>query len=220
MKERMLDELLEQYKYKEPQYISNREIIGFFQERHDDITFEVLYHIREYFWKKLCVPRKSFIEIETWLRNDKNGVIGKIEMNMISEKMPVSSSLPMKKGEDTNKRLPFKRNHGIDEKQSSMPPGFQRFREILVLRRYSPKTVKSYLGALRRAHEWFVANMGIPIGMIGSGDMKNYFLHLIEEQGLSPSGVRVSKFALSFYFKTVIGRPLDMEFLEGMKSPL
>ncbi len=99
-----------------------------------------------------------------------------------------------------------------------VPPYFEKFREVMVLKRYSPKTLKSYLSAVRRSHQWFLAAKGVPIDEIDTSLAKEFFLMLIEEIGVSTSMVRIYRFAISFYFSTTLGRKIDFSFLEGMKS--
>ena len=99
-----------------------------------------------------------------------------------------------------------------------LPSDYAKFKEVMVLRRYSPRTVKTYLGALRRAHRWFVENRGKAVNEIGAADAKEYFLALMEGRGLSPSMVRITRFALAFYLGNVAGRVLDFGFLDGMKN--
>ncbi|TAL29594.1 MAG: hypothetical protein EPN93_21130 [Spirochaetes bacterium] len=107
----------------------------------------------------------------------------------------------------------FKDNSPGSDKErdanSIEPPGMERFREALVLKRYSRKTVKAYLGALRRANAWFVREKGISADRICTGNAREYFLYLTAEKGVSVSLVRMHRFALASYFKIVMDRELD-----------
>jgi site-specific recombinase XerD len=204
MKERILDELIGLFShYKEPMFISNSEIIEFFRERKDEITYDVFLHIRDYYLVRLNVPRKAFIVLEKWIKGGKRGNIDWIEGGVQSTSREEISS-PVKSGQMSAGCV--------------LPAGYEKFREVMVLRRYSPRTIKSYLGALRRAHEWFVAEKGTGIDRIGPEDAKEYFMTLMQKRSLSPSMVRICRFAIAFYFTAVVGRKIDLSFLEGMKG--
>ncbi len=99
------------------------------------------------------------------------------------------------------------------------PPRSGEFREVMVLKRYSPRTIKAYMGALGRANKWCLSNTGKPIDCITAADARKFFLELIDDRGLSPSLVRICRSSLKLYFSRVLRRTLDLSFLEGMKSP-
>jgi hypothetical protein len=78
------------------------------------------------------------------------------------------------------------------EKLQLVVPGMERFREFLVLKRYSFRTVKAYTGALRRVHCWLVSELGKSVDRITSEDARKFFLELIEVRRVSNSTVRGS----------------------------
>ncbi len=98
------------------------------------------------------------------------------------------------------------------------PPGMERFREALALKRYSRRTVRAYLGALNRMNAWFVREEGITVDHMTTARARNYFLNLTEKQRLSASLIRIYRFALALYFRIVLDRELDLSFLDGMKK--
>ncbi len=101
---------------------------------------------------------------------------------------------------------------------SGDPPRSGEFREVMVLKRYSPRTIKAYMGALTRANKWFLSIISKPVDCINADDARKFFLELIDDRGLSPSLVRICRSSLKLYFSRVIRRPLDLSFLQGMKS--
>jgi len=98
------------------------------------------------------------------------------------------------------------------------PPGLDRCREQMVLKRYSQRTIKTYTGAIRRAHNWFMSELNIPLNKITTEDARKYFLVLMEELKVSTSMVRICRSSIQFYFFTVVKRSLDLSFLEGLKN--
>ena len=103
-------------------------------------------------------------------------------------------------------------------RQNEDVPGMERFREALALKRYSRRTVTAYTGALRRAHNWFRAELDISIDRISSEDARKFFLVLIEQIGVSNSMVRIYRYSILFYWNNILKRPLNLDFLEGLKN--
>ena len=63
----MLQLLIDTYKYKnDPKFISNDEILKFFNSYRKKLLYQDFVEIRNYFLNTLGVPRKSLTEIETW----------------------------------------------------------------------------------------------------------------------------------------------------------
>ena len=93
-----------------------------------------------------------------------------------------------------------------------------RFRECMILRRYSAKTIKAYSDALVRAHGWFQKNMNMPIDRINSGNARDYFMYLMERKKASVSAIRMYRFAIHLYFTEILKKSIDMSYLDGMKT--
>ena len=98
------------------------------------------------------------------------------------------------------------------------PPGLDRCRQQMVLKRYSQRTIKTYTGAIKRAHNWFMSEINKPLNKITTEDARKYFLVLMEEMQVSTSFVRIYRSSIQFYFLTVVNRSLDLSFLEGLKN--
>jgi len=82
----------------------------------------------------------------------------------------------------------------------------ERVRRALVLRGYSARTRKVYLGHLRRFFEWASHSVGdLPTDSLLL--VENYLLHLVRERRVSRSYHRQAVSALRFLFETVLGNP-------------
>ncbi len=98
------------------------------------------------------------------------------------------------------------------------PPGLDRCRQQMVLKRYSKRTIKTYIGAIKRAHNWFMSEMNKPLNRVTTEDARKFFLVLMEDMKVSTSLVRIYRSSIQFYFFTVANRSLDLSFLEGLKD--
>lgn len=98
------------------------------------------------------------------------------------------------------------------------PPGFDRCRQQMVLKRYSRRTIKTYTGAIMRAHNWFMTEMNKPLNQVTSEDVRRFFLVLTDQVKVSTSFVRIYRSSIQFYFSTVTARSLDFSFLEGLRD--
>jgi integrase/recombinase XerD len=78
-------------------------------------------------------------------------------------------------------------------------------RELLA-RGFSPSTCKAYLGCMHR----FVQYAGIPADQITSEVHARYLAHLTGERHCAPSTVNQSLSAISFFYREVLHRPLDV----------
>lgn len=94
-----------------------------------------------------------------------------------------------------------------------MTPLRRRMEEELRLRGMSEKTVEAYLGAVRR----FAEHFGRSPEELGQEEVRSYLLELIEGRRCSWSTVNQAQCGLRFFYRHVVGRPLDVEKLPFVK---
>lgn len=94
-----------------------------------------------------------------------------------------------------------------------MTPLRRRMEEELRLRGFSEKTVEAYLGSVRR----FAEHFGRSPEDLGQEDVRSYLLELIEGRRCSWSTVNQAQCGLRFFYRHVVGRPLDVEKLPFVK---
>ena len=194
----MLEKLLLHYSYKrEPIFISNQEIHDFFIQNKDEISYSDFQVIRDYFLHQIKAPRYIFREIKQALFPDEKDTSTVYRDNY-----------DQKGNGDTHDR------DGISPELTRL----DEYRELMVLRRYSRRTISSYISALRRANGWFVGEMGITLDMVNSFQARKFFMTIIDTLGQSPSMVRMYRFAMTFYFTHILQKKLDLSFLDGMKN--
>ena len=94
----------------------------------------------------------------------------------------------------------------------------EHVRRALVLRGYSPRTRKVYLGHLRRFIEWTGRSVEeLPRDSLSL--VEDYLLHLVRERRVSRSYHRQVVSALRFLFETVLGNPrLALSILRPKKE--
>ncbi len=102
--------------------------------------------------------------------------------------------------------------------KKTYPRKFDEFRNSLKLKRYSPKTVKIYLGALAGVNEWCMEFRNRLIDDVPNIDIYDYFLFMTNEKKSSNSSMRIHRFAISYYFREVLGRTIDLSYVEGLKD--
>lgn len=99
-----------------------------------------------------------------------------------------------------------------------MTPLRRRMEEELRLRGFSDKTVVAYLGAVRR----FAEHFGRSPDALGQEQVRAYLLELIEKRKCSWSTVNQASCGLRFFYRHVVGRPLEVDKLplHKRKQPL
>lgn len=95
----------------------------------------------------------------------------------------------------------------------------EEMKELLLLRRYSRKTVKSYLGSVRITNLWLQKNMSMNIENATEEDLKDYFLYLTNTKKISVSSIRMRRFAIEFYFQEILMKELRLSFAYNLKKP-
>jgi len=90
-----------------------------------------------------------------------------------------------------------------------------RMEEELKLRGYSPRTLKTYVSAVRN----FVKYSRRPAEQMGAGEARAYVLHLIEERQASRSLAIQAVCALRFFYTKVLRVPFELDDLPFVKRP-
>ena len=188
MENKILKMLLEKYSWKKAKFISNDNFIDFFKSNNKIITYNDFIEIRDYFQLKIGVPRSAFKTIETWF---------KIETD--------------------NNGLSHESN-GISEKPSQLQRNYKKLEEALKLKKYSRKTIKIYLSAIKMINAWSRSNKNKYVDDMNHDDFRELFLHLNDEKKASSSTVRIYRFALSYYFKNILNADIDLSFVEGLRN--
>ena len=88
---------------------------------------------------------------------------------------------------------------------------FEKLRNELISRKYSNKTVKSYI----HYNKNFLKFTEKSTVEVNNDDIKNYLVHLIEEKELSTSSLNLTISALKFYY----GKILNQNFVYEIKRP-
>ena len=84
----------------------------------------------------------------------------------------------------------------------------RRMEAELRLRRYSERTVQSYLLQMAR----LVRHYRRPPEELGREEIRAYVLHMTEEEGLAVSTVNQAIYAIRFFYTEVLGRPWEERF--------
>ncbi|RPH36609.1 integrase, partial [bacterium] len=97
--------------------------------------------------------------------------------------------------------------------QNTHPGLLEKLRQELLLRNYSPKTIKGYTSCIRKFVRHFRPRH--PRDLV-SEDIREYLVHLFEEERLSPSSVNQALNAIRFIYAELYRRP---RILEGVPRP-
>lgn len=188
MESRILQMLLEKYSWKKAMFISNQNIMEFFERNRSRINYEDFVLVRDYFHKTLNVYRSAFKEIGAWFANEDGNE-------------PDAANMA-----------------GSKEKPMTLPRNYVKFEETLKLKRYSRKTIKIYLSAVRMIHAWSMTNKNKHIDDMNHSDFRDFFLYLNNDRMSSASTVRVYRFALAYYFNNMLNMTIDLSFVEGVRN--
>lgn len=93
---------------------------------------------------------------------------------------------------------------------------FESYQNLLKLKGYSPKTLKTYTGEFHR----LLRLLGkVPVSSLTKGHVQSYLLWLIQKKGVSEAGVHTAVNALKFYFEQVEGRAKEFYDLPRPQRP-
>ena len=90
---------------------------------------------------------------------------------------------------------------------------FDKMKMNLVLRGYSPKTVKSYLMHVRLFSEYYYESLEA----LGEDDVRNYLYYIIK-RNLSTSYINSAYSAIRFMYESTLGRDWDMKNIPRIKN--
>jgi len=91
---------------------------------------------------------------------------------------------------------------------------FDKLETELISRKYSPKTIKTYLHYNRE----LVNFAGKPSFIIDESDIKNYLAYLVEKKDASASTLNIVVSALKFYYCTILKRTFVYEIKRPKKD--
>ena len=88
------------------------------------------------------------------------------------------------------------------------------FEKVLVLRRYSPNTIRTYVGKVQA----FVDYQGIDIANLSQEKIEDYFFQLASRKKLSISSQKQLAGALTLLYESVFNRKIHFTFIEGLRK--
>jgi site-specific recombinase XerD len=185
---KILSMLLAKYSWKEAKYISNENLLDFFKSNIKIIKYSDFLEIRGYFQSTLNAHRSAFKTIEPLFDA---GIENKVSSRKKAD---------------------------IAQRPGNFPPRYTELKESLKLKRYSPKTIKIYMNALKMANAWCVSNKNKLVDDLNHDDLRELFLYLNDEKKSSASTVRIYRFALAYYFKNILHINIDLSFVEGLRN--
>ncbi|MCP5500962.1 MAG: tyrosine-type recombinase/integrase [Leptospiraceae bacterium] len=103
-------------------------------------------------------------------------------------------------------------------KQETFSLSLQKFLQILSIRRYSPRTIKSYRLAVLASQRWFMARKQKFLEDISQKDLLDFFYFLTETKKFSASSIRIYRFSLELFFKEVLQNSLDFRNFYHIKK--
>lgn len=87
----------------------------------------------------------------------------------------------------------------------------QQYLEILIRKRYSQNTIKTYMSYMKSFVEEF---HDVPLETVTTQQVNDYILKLIRTKGISPSQQNQRINAIKFYFEKVLGQNKKLYYLE------
>ncbi len=97
-------------------------------------------------------------------------------------------------------------------------PHEKEFRELLAIRQYSRKTIKSYALSLRSANEYMKTKEKTVISEADKEQFHRYFMYLTEERKVSVSTLRIARFAIEYYRSEIVCIPVKLDFAYGLRK--
>ena len=158
---------------------------------------------------RLSVKRKNGI---------KNGTYKKriLEENIGGEQLHTKNTV--EENENISKTLEELPAREKDTLKTDTTFNEEKFLEEIRLSNYSTNTRKHYSRCLNYASRWINFRHKLPIEKFNENILREYFLHLLEERGLSDSSFHIYRSALVFYFKRVLEIDLATIYHRKRKS--
>lgn len=135
-------------------------------------------------------------EEKHWSFSDKDGIVKEIVSIFEGEKINISPELQPLVAQESQ-RVPVV--HGLDKTTELTAMELR-------LRGYSPKTRKAYLGHIERFGQWYRKNPR----ELTEADVREYMLHLLEDEQASHTYVNQVVSALKFFYSRILKRPKIM----------
>jgi integrase/recombinase XerD len=160
----------------------------------------------------------SNLEIENFLNQNK----AKIDNDSFKEikdyfliTLKVSRSIFIK-WEEENKDL-FQYKERL-QKSNRMFPLQKEFEDLLKIRKYSPRTIVSYVNSLLITNENLQKNWETDLLTATLEDFKEYFKYLIIDKKSSSSSIRIARFAIEYYRNEIALKPIRLDFAYGIRK--
>lgn len=124
------------------------------------------------------------------------------------DRMSTAQEVPGSEPATDPKRAPDRKEHGHPSEVSLVdtPDPVELARRELLLRGYSPRTRKVYLGHMKRFLEWLGGDVGRILERPDEA-ARAYLLHLVQERGVSRSTHNQVVSALRFMCEAMFGHP-------------
>ncbi len=160
----------------------------------------------------------SNLEIETFLNHNKARINSEnfIELKDYFLKEQKLSRTIFAKWETENKDL-FLYKESI-QKQKREYPLQNEFEDLLKIRKYSPRTIKSYTNTLKITNENLRKNWDTDLLNASLEDFKEYFKYLSIEKKTSNSGIRIARFSIEYYRNEIALKPIRLDFAYGIRK--
>ncbi len=111
----------------------------------------------------------------------------------------------------------YRKIHKAEEIIKYTPENVEEFKNSLKLKRYSKRTIDSYLSCLFISNKWFIENIEKNINYIDENDALKYFLYLTEEKKYKYSTVRMYRFSLEYYYVYIVKKPINLNFMNKVR---
>ena len=160
----------------------------------------------------------SNLEIETFLNQNKSKIDSENfkelkDFFLIKHKLSLSV---FTNWETENKDL-FLYKESI-QKQKREYPLQNEFEDLLKIRKYSPRTIKSYTNTLKIINENLRKNWDTDLLNASLEDFKEYFKYLSIEKNTSNSGIRIARFSIEYYRNEIALMPIRLDFAYGIRK--
>jgi len=109
-------------------------------------------------------------------------------------------------------------SHTIIPVQDGLPGHYHEFEDCLKLKKYSPRTIKIYLGTLKLVNQWSCERKEKNADDLNEIDIFDFFKYLVNVKKASGPTIRLYRFSLNFYFSIILKKKIDFSFMSGLRS--
>ncbi len=121
-----------------------------------------------------------------------------------------------KKWENENKLI-FKHKEMLRKANRNFPLQ-EEFVDLLTMRRYARKTIKSYTIAVLVANDYMLEKEKTSISEASKEQIHAYFQYLTTERKVSDSTIRIARFSIEFYRNEIALKPVTLDFAYGLRK--